>query len=148
MDTLDPKLKEALMNLPGGFAEMQREHNLRFKGIEDKIIALPKTIFETKVKVKNGSEKEISFLDAVTQNWERTAKLETEIKEGSILVPIMDDEDKESYMKLADILTKLYRRPSMWFSKGAKLSENFVWIAKFVFGVVVVIYIIVNFFKG
>jgi len=117
-------------------------------GLYEAIDAVPQKIFDTKIKVKNGTEKEVRFLDIVTLNHERTSCLEREIKEGSILVPIRDANNTKNFMSLTDILTTLYLRPTTWFSKSAKFSDNVSKMFKFVFEVSLIIYAIYSIFKA
>ena len=148
METLDPDLRKALMNLPGGFNDLQRSTNDRFSSMEKQIESLPEKIFNTKFKVKNGEEKEMSVKDILTDGWNSRSNLEREIRTGEIFVPVIDRTGKESRRKLKDVLSDIVTAPSRLFDSTAKFSSNFVKIGTFVIAIAIVIFTIVTLING
>jgi len=143
-DQLDSDFKEAIIRL----AKEKTDIKFRVDRLEVMINELPDKIFNTKVKVKNGKEEELSFIDLSIQNWARTSKLQKDLNDGSILIPITDSNNKLSYQKLSDILSTLYLRPSSWFNKTSKISDGLIKIGKVLFGISLIGYIIYTLIKG
>ena len=148
MEIRDPKILEAILNLPGGFIELQRTNKAEFLRLQTQIEALPQKIFNTKFKVKNGSEKEKSLQDLLIESYEKTERLGREINTGEIFVPVDNIEGKMQMWKLKDILSELRLKPSSMFRKGANISDGLIKIGTVIAGLSITIYIIVTLLKG
>lgn len=95
METLDPKLKEILANLPGGFYNMQKENNDRFNKIEDK---LDEAVY---VNLTNGDGKRVKVANIIPKMHKDILSIRTDLVEIKEVIEFLSD-----FKKLHKLLKK------------------------------------------
>lgn len=97
---------------------------------------LPETIFKTKIKVNNGIEREVEFIEVVKDSHTKIITLQNDLTEGNIWVSYKDKTGQTHRVKQIEFFSGLINRPFRWFSDTATFSDK---LAKIVVGLGILI---------